>query len=118
MHFRSSSHFGHDNEARNGRAGLYKANNKGKIGLTGAVRGSGVIITQGDPARLSSFIASTRAASTRGIVRKQLSNTFDSVSFPLSCYEKAEMMATYALVETDVVFYLIKGIEETVVMLI
>ena len=44
MHFRSSSHFGHDNEARNGHAGLYKANNKGKIALTAAVRGSAVII--------------------------------------------------------------------------
>ena len=44
MHFRSSSHFGHDNEARNGQAGLYKANNKGKIALTAAVRSSAVII--------------------------------------------------------------------------
>ena len=44
MHFRSSSHFGHDNEARNGHAGLYKANNKGKIALTAAVRSSAVII--------------------------------------------------------------------------
>ena len=43
-HVPSSSHFGHDNEARNGQTGLYKANNKGKIALTGAVRGSGVII--------------------------------------------------------------------------
>ena len=44
MHFRSRSHFGHDNEARNGQAGLYKANNKGKIALTGAEKSSGVII--------------------------------------------------------------------------
>ena len=32
------------NEATNGHAGLYKANNKGKIALTAAVRGSAVII--------------------------------------------------------------------------
>ena len=32
------------NEARNGHGGLYKANNKGKIALTAAVRGSAVII--------------------------------------------------------------------------
>ena len=42
------SHFGHslatDNEARNGHGGLYKANNKGKIAPTAAVRGSAVII--------------------------------------------------------------------------
>ena len=60
MHFRSSSHFGHDNEARNGHAGLYKANNKGKIALTAAVRSSAVIIEPIFISRLSYFISSLK----------------------------------------------------------